>query len=63
MTEPRIVRYVSGDWNAAGGQVRLRIESDKGEGPKDLLVALGDVLVRLVRTRCATKTGDAINHE
>lgn len=28
MTQSKVVRYVSGDWNAALGQIRLRLEAE-----------------------------------
>jgi hypothetical protein len=48
MTESSIVRYVSGDWNAARGHVRLRIETDKLGQPQDLLIAPGDIQALVV---------------
>jgi hypothetical protein len=43
MTQSRVVRYVSGDWNPALGQVRLRLEADPAGEPQDFLIASGDV--------------------
>jgi hypothetical protein len=43
MSESRIVRYVSGDWNAALGRVRLRLEADAVDEPKDFEFAPQDV--------------------
>jgi hypothetical protein len=43
MTQSRIVRYVSGDWNSAAGQVRLRIEAESTDEPQDFLIGPADV--------------------
>ncbi len=43
MSESRIVRYVSGDWNPVLGRVCLRIEGDAVDEPKDFLFAPEDV--------------------
>jgi hypothetical protein len=43
MTQSRIVRYVSGDWNATLGQVRLRLEAELAGEPQDFLIAPADV--------------------
>jgi hypothetical protein len=43
MTQSRVVRYVSGDWNSAAGQVRLRIEADSADEPQDFLIGPADV--------------------
>jgi len=37
------VRYVSGDWSAALGQIRLRVESDQSVQPQDLLFSPADI--------------------
>src|ERR1700681_2928560 len=43
MTQSKVVRYVSGDWNATLGQVRLRLEAEPAGEPQDFLIAPGDV--------------------
>jgi len=43
MSESRIVRYVSGDWIPALGRVRLRLEGDAVDEPKDFEFAPEDV--------------------
>jgi hypothetical protein len=43
MSESRIVRYVSGDWNPEIGRVRLRLEADTVDEPNDFLFAPEDV--------------------
>lgn len=43
MTEIGIVREVSGEWRPAEGLACLRIKSDSGTQPHDLLIAPGDI--------------------
>ena len=43
MTESRVVRFVSGDWDPVLGRVCLRLEADVGDEPRDFLLAPEDV--------------------
>jgi hypothetical protein len=43
MSESKIVRHVSGEWNPAIGRVRLRLEAGAVDEPKDFLFAPEDV--------------------
>lgn len=43
MTQSKVVRYVSGDWNSAIGQVRLRLEAEPAGERQDFLIAPADV--------------------
>ena len=43
MTESRVLRFVSGDWDPVLGRVCLRLEGDAVDHPKDFLLAPEDV--------------------
>ena len=43
MTEVTLVRHVSGDWNQALGQVRLRVAADNLNETRDLLFSPTDI--------------------
>jgi hypothetical protein len=43
MTESRVLRFVSGDWDPVLGRVCLRLEGDAVDYPKDFLLAPEDV--------------------